>query len=164
MANPIFFFILNPKLQSASEQTRTCLFPLFLGRLARPEEVGADGDAAALVGFLEQLGGGQRALRPQRLVVLLREARHTLERRHDERDRRQLRLRVADLVLVDRECLRRIVNEHVTNIRQQMRHTDATPEKSHPHKCRLKYIHQFNRLYSLLIFERKSVCNDLKYI
>lgn len=66
----------------------------------------AGADGAALVGLLQQLGGGQGALSPERLVVLLAETARPLEGADDQRDGCQLRLGVADLVLVQREGLR----------------------------------------------------------
>lgn len=67
--------------------------------------MGAGADGAALVGFLQQLGGGQRALGPQGLVVLLAEAARPLEGPDDQGDGGQLGLGVADLVFVEREGL-----------------------------------------------------------
>lgn len=76
--------------------------------------MGADADGAALVGLLQQLGGGQRALRPQRLVVLLAEAARALKRADDQRDGRQLGFGVADLVLVQGEGLRHHKHTHIS--------------------------------------------------
>lgn len=62
--------------------------------------MGADADSSALVGLLQQLGGGQRALSPQGLVIFLAEASHALKGTDDERDGCQLGFGVADLVLI----------------------------------------------------------------
>lgn len=67
--------------------------------------MGADADCAALVGFLQELGGGQRALCPQGLVVLLAEAARVLKGADDEHDGGKLGLGVTDLILIQREGL-----------------------------------------------------------
>lgn len=74
--------------------------------LARPKQVRTGSDRAALVRLLEQLGGGQRALGAQRLMVLLAEAADLLEGANDQRDGGQLGLGVADLIFVQCERLR----------------------------------------------------------
>lgn len=51
-----------------------------------PEEVCTDADGPTLVWLLEQFGGSERTLRPQRLVVLLAEAFCSLKRADDQRD------------------------------------------------------------------------------
>lgn len=66
----------------------------------------ADADSAALVGFLQQFGGSEGTLGSQRLVVLLAETAHALERADDQRDGSELRLGVTDFILVQRERLR----------------------------------------------------------
>jgi len=73
--------------------------------LARPEEVRARGHPAALVRLLQQLGARQGTLGTQRLVILLPETRHLLQRARDESDGGQLCLAVRDLVLVQGERL-----------------------------------------------------------
>ena len=64
-----------------------------------------DADSTTLIRFLQQLGCADSTLRPHRVVVLLREARDTLQCRKDECRRRQLRLAVTDLLLVQCERL-----------------------------------------------------------
>jgi len=64
-----------------------------------------DADSTTLIRFLQQLGCTDSTLRPHRVVVLLREARDTLQCRKDECRRRQLRLAVTDLLLVQCERL-----------------------------------------------------------
>lgn len=81
------------------------LLPVLVRVPAGPEEMGAGAHGSALVRLLQELGGGESALRPQRLVVLLPEALHPLERANDQRDGRQLGFGVTDLVLVQRERL-----------------------------------------------------------
>jgi len=71
--------------------------------------VGADADRAALVGFLQQLGGGQRTLGPQGFVVLLAEAARVLKGADDEHDGGELGLGVTDLILVQREGLGQVL-------------------------------------------------------
>ena len=53
---------------------------------SRPEQMGAHLNSATLVWFLEQLGGCQGALGPQRVVVLLAEALHLLQGADDQAD------------------------------------------------------------------------------
>lgn len=67
--------------------------------------MGADADGPALVGLFQQLGGGERALGPQRLVVFFAETSHPLEGTNDQCDGGQLGFGVTDLVLVQREGL-----------------------------------------------------------
>lgn len=83
----------------------THLLAVLVGAAPGPEEVGADADGSTLVGFLQQLGGSQCTLGPQRLVVLLAEAAHPLKGPDDQRDGGQLGFGVADLVLVQGEGL-----------------------------------------------------------
>lgn len=83
----------------------THLFPTFVGAAPGPEQVCADADGSALVGLLQQLGGGQGALGPQGLVVFLAEAPHPLEGADDQCDGCQLGLGVADLVFIEGEGL-----------------------------------------------------------
>lgn len=83
----------------------THLLAIFIGAAARPEEVGADADSSTLVGLLQQLGGSQRTLGPQRLVVFLAEAPHSLKGSDNQSDGCQLGFGVADLILVQREGL-----------------------------------------------------------
>ena len=83
------------------------LSSLDFSALARPKQVRAGSDRAALVRLLEQLGGGQGALGAQRLMVLLAEAADLLEGADDQRDGGQLGLGVADLIFVQCERLRR---------------------------------------------------------
>lgn len=63
------------------------------------------GHPTCLVRLLEQLGGCQSTLGPQRLVVLLAETGGLLEGAHDEGHGCQLCLAVADLVLIQGEGL-----------------------------------------------------------
>lgn len=79
----------------------THLFMIVGCRLAGPEEMGAHSDAAALVWLLQQLGCGQRALRPQRLVILLSETGHLLDGGDDQRYGCQLRFAVRYLFFVE---------------------------------------------------------------
>lgn len=74
-------------------------------RLAAPEQVRTRGHSPALIRFFEELAGRQRALRPQRLRVLLRKAADLLQSAHDQSNGGQLGLRVGYLVLVQREGL-----------------------------------------------------------
>lgn len=67
--------------------------------------MGADADGSALVGLFQQLGGSQRALSPQRLVVFLTEAPHPLKGPNDQRNGCQLGFGVADLIFIQREGL-----------------------------------------------------------
>lgn len=83
------------------------LLAVFVSAATGPEEMGADTDSSALVGLFQQLGGSQRTLSPQRLVVFLAEASHPLKGSNDERDGCQLGFGVADLILVQREGLER---------------------------------------------------------
>lgn len=69
--------------------------------------MGADTDCSALVWLFQQLGGSQRTLGPQWLVVFLTEASHSLKGPDDQRDGSQLGFGVADLILVQRESLER---------------------------------------------------------
>lgn len=92
-----------------------------------PEEVGAGAHGSALVRLLEQLGRGQGALRPQRLVVLLAEALHPLERADDQRDGRQLRLRIADLVFVQRKRLADTERKGPLGVKHQLGRLPKSP-------------------------------------
>lgn len=67
--------------------------------------MGADTDGSALVGLLQQLGGSQCTLSPQRLVVFLAETPHSLKGANDQCDGCQLGFGVADLILIQREGL-----------------------------------------------------------
>lgn len=64
-----------------------------------------DADGATLVRFLQELGGSQCTLSPQRLVVLLAEATHPLEGTNYQCDGCQLGFGVTNLILVERESL-----------------------------------------------------------
>ena len=99
---------------------RTNLISTLVGVAAGPEEMCADADGAALVRLLQQLGGGQSALRPQRLVVLLAEAARALERADDQRDGRKLGFGVADLVLVQGEGLYHHEHKHMSRHKKKM--------------------------------------------
>lgn len=69
--------------------------------------MGTDTDSSALVWLFQQLGGSQRTLSPQRLVVFLAEASHSLKGPDDQCDGCQLGFGVTDLILVQREGLER---------------------------------------------------------
>ena len=83
----------------------THLFTILVGAAARPEQMCADADGSALVGLLQQLGGSQRTLSPQRLVVFFTETSHSLKGTDDQRDGCQLGFGVTDLILIQREGL-----------------------------------------------------------
>lgn len=78
--------------------------------------MGADADGSALVGLFQQLGGSQRALSPQRLVVFLTEAPHPLKGPNDQRNGCQLGFGVADLIFIQREGLEAGM-DHVIGLR-----------------------------------------------
>lgn len=65
-----------------------------------PEQVRAQRHGAGLVGFLEQPRGGQSAVSPQSLVVLLAEASQALESADYESDSCALLPGVRNLLLV----------------------------------------------------------------
>ena len=69
-------------------------------RSPRPEEMRRNRDAATLIRLLQQLGRRHGALGTQRLVILLAEAAHLLERSNDERNGSQLSFGIANLFLV----------------------------------------------------------------
>lgn len=78
----------------------THLITTFVSAAARPKEMSTDADSAALVRLLQQLGGSQRTLSPQRLVVFLAETSHSLKGTDDQCDGCQLGFRVTDLILI----------------------------------------------------------------
>jgi hypothetical protein len=75
-------------------------------RPARPEQMRAVDNAAALVRLSEQFGSSEGTLRAQWLVVLFTETRRPLKRARYERDGGKLGLAVADLLFIQRERLR----------------------------------------------------------
>lgn len=85
--------------------TPTHLFTIFVSAATRPEEMSTDTDGSALVRLFKQLGGSQRTLSPQRLMVFLAETSHSLKGTNDQCDGCQLGFGVADLILIQREGL-----------------------------------------------------------
>lgn len=126
-------------LQGTSPSGRPCSDPRATYLLAvsvcvpdGPEEVGAGAHGSALVRLLEQLGRGQGALRPQRLVVLLAEALHPLERADDQRDGRELRLGIADLVFVQRKRLADTEQKGPPGVEHQLGRFPKSPPEPTP--------------------------------
>ena len=74
--------------------------------MSRPEEVGAGGNRATLVGLLEETRGGHGTVGPQRLVILVAKAVQLLKGAHDERNGRQLGTGVRHFFLVETEGLK----------------------------------------------------------
>lgn len=94
----------------------THLFTVLVGAAAGPEEVRTDADGSALVGLLQQLGGGQCTLGPQRLVVFFAETTHALKGANNQRDGCQLSFGVTYLVLVQGKGLGKTRQTDIYNI------------------------------------------------
>lgn len=88
------------------------LLSILVGISARPKQMGTGAHSPALVGLLQELGGCQRTLSPQRLMVLLAEALHPLKRPNYQGDCSQLCFRITDFIFIQREGL--VKGEHKT--------------------------------------------------
>ena len=80
--------------------------PLRVSVVSRPEEVGAGGDRATLIGLLEETRGGHGTVGPQSLVILVAKAVQLLKGAHDERNGRQLSTGVRHFFLIKTEGLK----------------------------------------------------------
>ncbi|KAG8534552.1 hypothetical protein GDO81_019171 [Engystomops pustulosus] len=87
-------------LHLLNSKTSSHLFPVLIRVPPGPEEMGRGAHSSALIRLLQQLGGCQGALCPQRLMVFFTKTFHLLKCSNYEGDRRQLCLRVTDFIFI----------------------------------------------------------------